>query len=188
MSANGDLHVAPHYRRIWLLLCLGWIISSADRTITGPVITWMIQHKVAFMAVDKPYALGGLVGSIFFAGYMLTQFPGGAVRGAAVPGSGGIGAQLRRELAELGLGEQRGVILRVPLDGQAIAFDRVGQDDRGPAVVDGPVGLVQGTEVMAAEVADGPREGSVVKVGDKPGERLVPGWQPQAQLVRGAAE
>jgi MFS transporter, ACS family, D-galactonate transporter len=77
MSANGDLHVAPHYRRIWLLLCLGWIISSADRTITGPVITWMIQHKVAFMAVDKPYALGGLVGSIFFAGYMLTQFPGG---------------------------------------------------------------------------------------------------------------
>jgi MFS transporter, ACS family, D-galactonate transporter len=79
MSTSGDLHVAPHYRRIWLLLCLGWIISSADRTITGPVITWMIQHQSAFMAIDKPYAVGGLVGSIFFAGYMLTQFPGGYV-------------------------------------------------------------------------------------------------------------
>src|SRR4029078_5838996 len=26
---------------------------------------------------DKPYALGGLIGGLFFAGYMLTQFPGG---------------------------------------------------------------------------------------------------------------
>jgi MFS family permease len=67
----------PNHRRIWLLLCLGWIVSSADRTVTGPVVTWMIQHKIAFMAVDKPYALGGVIGSIFFAGYMLTQFPGG---------------------------------------------------------------------------------------------------------------
>jgi MFS family permease len=68
---------APGYRRIWLLLCLGWVISSIDRTVTGPVVTWMIQHKVAFMAVDRPYALGGVIGSIFFAAYMLTQFPGG---------------------------------------------------------------------------------------------------------------
>lgn len=67
----------PDYRRIWLLLCLGWIVSSADRTVTGPVVTWMIQHKLGFMAVDRPYALGGVIGSIFFAGYMLTQFPGG---------------------------------------------------------------------------------------------------------------
>lgn len=65
------------YRRIWVLLCLGWLVSSADRTVTGPVVIWMIQHKVAFMAVDHPYALGGAIGSIFFAGYMLTQFPGG---------------------------------------------------------------------------------------------------------------
>ncbi len=68
---------APGYRRIWALLCLGWIVSSIDRTVTGPVVTWMIQHKIAFMAVDRPYALGGVIGSIFFAGYMLTQFPGG---------------------------------------------------------------------------------------------------------------
>src|SRR3954469_16298247 len=65
------------YRRVWVYLCLGWIVSSADRTITGPVITWMIQNKVAFMATANPYAVGGLIGSIFFAGYMLTQFPGG---------------------------------------------------------------------------------------------------------------
>ncbi len=69
---------APYdHRRLWLWLCLGWLVSSADRTITGPVITWMIQHKIAFMATANPYALGGLIGSIFFAGYMLTQFPGG---------------------------------------------------------------------------------------------------------------
>ncbi|MDA8250952.1 MAG: MFS transporter [Rhodospirillales bacterium] len=65
--------------RIWLLLCLGWTVSSADRAVTGPVITWMIQHKAAFMAAPNPYALGGLIGSIFFAGYMLAQFPGGYV-------------------------------------------------------------------------------------------------------------
>jgi MFS transporter, ACS family, D-galactonate transporter len=65
------------YRRIWLWLCLGWLVSSMDRTITGPVVTWMIQNKVSFMATENPYALGGLVGSIFFTGYMLTQFPGG---------------------------------------------------------------------------------------------------------------
>ncbi len=66
-------------RRVWLLLCLGWTVSSADRAVTGPVVTWMIRHKLAFMAVPAPYALGGLIGSIFFAGYMLAQFPGGYV-------------------------------------------------------------------------------------------------------------
>lgn len=75
-SAAADLSTY-NYKRIWLWLCIGWLVSSADRVITGPVVTWMIQHKVAFMATDQPYALGGLIGSIFFAGYMLTQFPGG---------------------------------------------------------------------------------------------------------------
>ena len=41
---------------------------------------------------------------------------------------------------------------------------------------------------MPAEVADGCRQGGIVKVGDEPGQRLVTGRQPQAQLVRGAAE
>ncbi len=72
-----SLPVGYNYRRIWLWLCLGWLVSSMDRTITGPVVTWMIQNKVSFMATENPYAIGGLVGSIFFAGYMLTQFPGG---------------------------------------------------------------------------------------------------------------
>jgi len=76
-SATGDLPPGYDYRRIWLWLCVGWIVSSADLTITGSVITWMIQNKVAFMATADPYAVGGLIGSIFFAGYLLTQFPGG---------------------------------------------------------------------------------------------------------------
>jgi MFS family permease len=73
----ATLQAAYDYRRIWLFLCLGWAVSSADRAITGPVVTWMIQNRIAFMATENPYAVGGLVGSIFFAGYMLTQFPGG---------------------------------------------------------------------------------------------------------------
>src|SRR6201999_3468524 len=37
-----------------------------------------IDNKVAFLAdADKPYALAGMIGGLFFAGYMLTQFPGG---------------------------------------------------------------------------------------------------------------
>jgi ACS family D-galactonate transporter-like MFS transporter len=68
----------PAYRTIWIFLLLGWTVSAADRALTGPVVTWMIENKVAFLAdTDKPFALGGLIGGLFFAGYMLTQFPGG---------------------------------------------------------------------------------------------------------------
>src|SRR3954452_15808029 len=68
----------PAYRTMWIFLLLGWTVSAADRALTGPVVTWMIDNKVAFLAdADKPYALGGLIGGLFFAGYMLTQFPGG---------------------------------------------------------------------------------------------------------------
>jgi ACS family D-galactonate transporter-like MFS transporter len=65
------------HRRIWLCLCLGWAVSAADRAITGPVVTWMIRNKVAFLGGDTPFATGGLIGGIFFAAYMLAQFPGG---------------------------------------------------------------------------------------------------------------
>lgn len=66
------------YKRIWVMLFLGWTFAYIDRTLTGPVVTWMIQNKVGFMAsAATPHALGGLLGSLFFAGYMLTQFPGG---------------------------------------------------------------------------------------------------------------
>ncbi|WP_020672917.1 MFS transporter [Amycolatopsis nigrescens] len=76
--SNGN--VAP--ARSWWVLCgwllLGWTASAADRAVTGPVVTWMIDHHVGFLeGVAKPYALGGLIGGLFFAGYMLTQFPGG---------------------------------------------------------------------------------------------------------------
>jgi ACS family D-galactonate transporter-like MFS transporter len=68
----------PAYRTLWAWLLLGWTVSYADRTITGPVVTYMIENDLAFVqGVDSPFALGGLIGSMFFAGYMLTQFPGG---------------------------------------------------------------------------------------------------------------
>ena len=54
--------------------------SGADRTITGPAVTYMIDANVPILAgTQNPFALGGLVGSLLFAGYMLTQFPGGYV-------------------------------------------------------------------------------------------------------------
>ncbi|MCO1657066.1 MFS transporter [Pseudonocardia humida] len=69
--------VAP-YRALWAVLLLGWVVSYADRTLTGPVIAWMIQNKAGFIGdAANPAALGGLVGSMFFLGYMLTQYPGG---------------------------------------------------------------------------------------------------------------
>jgi ACS family D-galactonate transporter-like MFS transporter len=70
----------PGYRALWVWLLLGWVASGADRTITGPVVTYMIQAKVPMLsAADHPFALGGLIGSLLFAGYMVTQFPGGYV-------------------------------------------------------------------------------------------------------------
>jgi MFS family permease len=66
-----------HYT-VWAMLFLAWTFSYIDRTLTGPVVTWMIANKVGFLQqVATPHALGGLLGSLFFAGYMLTQFPGG---------------------------------------------------------------------------------------------------------------
>jgi MFS family permease len=76
-AAIAPARVAENYQRIWLWLCIGWTVSAADRTVAGPVITWMIQNRIAFMATDNPYALGGIIGGIFFTGYMLAQFPGG---------------------------------------------------------------------------------------------------------------
>ncbi len=73
-TPSGSLN----YRPVWAALFCGWVVSYIDRTLTGPVITWMIDHKVSFLSdVASPHAFGGLIGSLFFAGYMLTQFPGG---------------------------------------------------------------------------------------------------------------
>jgi ACS family D-galactonate transporter-like MFS transporter len=63
---------------LWMILLIGWVVSYSDRTLTGPVISWMISNKAGFIAdASDPATLGGLVGSMFFAGYMLTQYPGG---------------------------------------------------------------------------------------------------------------
>jgi MFS transporter, ACS family, D-galactonate transporter len=66
------------YKTLWGVLLFGWVVSYADRTLTGPVVAWMISNKAGFIAdAARPAALGGLVGSMFFLGYMLTQYPGG---------------------------------------------------------------------------------------------------------------
>jgi MFS family permease len=66
------------YHTIWAMLFLGWMVSFIDRVATGPVVTWMISNKVSFLAdASNAHGLGGLIGSLFFAGFMLNQFPGG---------------------------------------------------------------------------------------------------------------
>jgi len=58
------------------MLFLAWMVAYVDRALLIPVITWMIENQVGFMAnVDYPYSLGGLIGGLFIAGYMLLQFP-----------------------------------------------------------------------------------------------------------------
>jgi ACS family D-galactonate transporter-like MFS transporter len=82
VETTGEAEVRPYpgYKALWMWLLLGWVASGADRTITGPVVTYMIQSKAPILSgTDNPFALGGLVGSLLFAGYMLTQFPGGYV-------------------------------------------------------------------------------------------------------------
>lgn len=69
---------APSYKTLWIVLFGGWLFAYADRAMTGPVVTWMIDNDVSFLhAAQHPHALGGLIGSLFFAGYMLTQLPSG---------------------------------------------------------------------------------------------------------------
>src|SRR5256885_8428289 len=78
MTALPDTHNRSWYvLAFWLLL--SWTFSAADRSLTGPVVTWMINNNIGFMAdAPGPYALGGLIGGLFFAGYMPTQFTGGS--------------------------------------------------------------------------------------------------------------
>lgn len=80
MEASENKSPYPGYRWLWMWLLLGWIASGVDRTITGPVVSYMIENEVPmFQGVENPFAVGGLVGSLLFAGYMLMQFPGGYV-------------------------------------------------------------------------------------------------------------
>ena len=67
MQASEEVKTAPYpgYRTLWIWLALGWVASGVDRTITGPVMTYMIDIKVPLLqGVENPFAVGGLVGSL----------------------------------------------------------------------------------------------------------------------------
>lgn len=69
-----------YYHKAWIVLFLAWTVAYADRTLMTPVITWMIANKADFfVGVAKPNTLGGLIGGLFFSGYMLMQFPAGFI-------------------------------------------------------------------------------------------------------------
>jgi ACS family D-galactonate transporter-like MFS transporter len=77
-ATSASSRPAYRYRTLWVWLLLGWTVSLTDRTITGPIVSYMINNDISFVqGVESPFSLGGLIGSLFFAGYMLTQFPGG---------------------------------------------------------------------------------------------------------------
>jgi len=78
LDAHQDGHPVVPYKALWGVLLLGWVVSYSDRTLTGPVIAWMIENRTGFIGdASNPATIGGLIGSMFFLGYMLTQYPGG---------------------------------------------------------------------------------------------------------------
>ena len=86
LEDHREGHPLVPYRALWAVLLLGWVVSYADRTLTGPVIAWMIQNKAGFIGdAANPAALGGLVGSMFFLGLHAHPVPG---RPARATGSG----------------------------------------------------------------------------------------------------
>ena len=122
---------------------------------------------------------------------------GGAQRGLRrVTGEGGprvvrVGSQPDGEFPDLVGGQQRGVVLRVPLGGQPVALDGVGEDHRRAGVVDGVVGVEQRAEVVTAEVAQRGQQRGVVQRGDEAGDRSgrrAAAGQTLTQLGGGAAQ
>src|SRR3954452_22991509 len=78
LDGHRNGHPLVPYKALWAVLLLGWIVSYSDRTLTGPVIAWMIENQSGFIGdASNPATIGGLIGSMFFLGYMLTQYPGG---------------------------------------------------------------------------------------------------------------
>ena len=121
-------------------------------------------------------------------GGVAAQRRGGRRCREAGPGLVGGRADLLGQLAPLLGGEQRGVVLRVALRGQAVALDRVREEHGRAGVVDGFERLAQGGQVVAAEVADRGVQGGVVEPGHQLGELGVVSRHPFPQLVGGAAE
>src|SRR3954449_2037645 len=78
LDSHRDGRPLVPYKALWGVLLLGWVVSYSDRTLTGPVVAWMIENRAGFIGgAANPATIGGLIGSMFFLGYMLTQYPGG---------------------------------------------------------------------------------------------------------------
>src|SRR5215210_7833209 len=76
-------------------------------------------------------------------------------------------AERIRELGELLDGEERRVVLRMPLDRERPALDRVGEDHGRAIVLHRPVRLDQLADVVAAEIAEGAPQLVVGQVADE---------------------
>ncbi len=69
-----------YYHTVWLMLLIGWFIAYVDRNLMSPIVTYMIQNKISFFGnVTSPHAMGGMLSTLFFAGYMAMQFPAGYI-------------------------------------------------------------------------------------------------------------
>ena len=59
-TTEAEVRPYPGYKTLWMWLLLGWVASGADRTITGPVVTYMIQAKTPIIAgAANPYTYRG---------------------------------------------------------------------------------------------------------------------------------
>ena len=48
------------YHTLWAMLLGGWLFSYADRTLTGPVVTWLIENDHGMLgsaAIRMPSAV-----------------------------------------------------------------------------------------------------------------------------------
>ena len=45
-SREGRTQPYPGYRTLWIWLLLGWAASGVDRTITGPVMSYIINNEL----------------------------------------------------------------------------------------------------------------------------------------------
>ena len=112
----------------------------------------------------------------------------GAAGLEALPGPFVVRAELGRELRELLGRQQRGVVLRVALDRQRPALDRVGEHHRRPVVLHGAVGVDQLAEVMTAEVPEARPQLRIVELVHQPRQRGVVAGKPLTQLGAGGAQ
>ena len=104
------------------------------------------------------------------------------------PGVGRVRAEPVRQLRELLVREQSGVVLRVALDRQRPSLDRVGEDHGRPVVLHVAVRLDQLADVVAAEVAEGRAQLDVAQLIGERGELGAAPREALAQLRRLGAQ